>query len=160
MTKADYLFSLAQSLAGERPSFFDIKGPGAGDHDTAAFMKELRSRAATNFGTDDSEKKICGENNLCVDFYFRDEETIVEVALGLRNPASEFERDVLKAIMAKQAGNPVTRLMFISKPGALKRLSQPGLAAIRAWADREQGIKIDVREITQPSVGGQPALGS
>lgn len=130
MSKADQLFSLAQGVADERLTFFEIKGPSIGDHDTAQFMLELRRQAGQAFGMDHSEKKICGANNLCVDFYFAEEATIVEVALGLRNPTSEYERDVLKAIMAKECGNPVNHLLFISKPGAAKRLSQPGAAAI------------------------------
>lgn len=149
MKKADHLYLLAQALADERPNFFDTKGPSVGDHDTASFMRELRFRAVLALGADHSEKTICGKNKLCVDFYFPDEETIVEVALGLRNPTSEYERDILKAVMAKDAGNPVSRLLFISKPGAFKRLAQPGAAAIAAWADRSNGIKIEVRELAR-----------
>jgi hypothetical protein len=104
MDRVDHLAAIAQRLADERPVFFQIKGPSVGDHDTAAFMKELRVRAEAYFGADYSEQKVCGANNLCVDFHFPEEETIVEVALGLRNPTSEYERDVLKALMAKEAG--------------------------------------------------------
>src|SRR6266542_3632820 len=110
-------------------------------------MKDLQIRAANAFGDDHSEKEICGKNKLRVDFYFSDEETIVEVALGLRNPLSEYERDILKAIMANEAGNHVARLVLISKPGALKRLAQPSAAAIRAWAERNHGIKVEIREL-------------
>lgn len=149
MNKPDHLFTLAQALADERPYFFEIKGPSIGDHDTADFMKELRSRAMQAFEIDHAEKKVCGPNNLCVDFYFPDEETIVEVALGLRNPTSEFERDLLKAIMAKEVGSPVSHLLFISKPGATKRLAQPGARSIADWADRMHGIKIEVRELSR-----------
>jgi hypothetical protein len=118
MKKADEIFSLAQALADERPDFFDVKGPSVGDHDTSSFMKELRSRSHRAFNADYAERKVCGENNLCVDYYLPDEETIIEVALGLRNPTSEYERDILKAIMAKDSGQAVSHLLFISKPGA------------------------------------------
>jgi hypothetical protein len=148
---AERLVEIAQAVTKERPDFFEIKGPSAGDHDTAAFMKELRSRVANELGTDYSERKICGENNLCVDFYFREEETIVEVALGLRNPTSEYERDVLKALMAKEMGYPVSRLLFVSKPGALKRLKQPGAAAIAAWALRLHGVRVETRGLSDQS---------
>ena len=146
--KSEVLFLIASDLVRSRPCFFDIKGPGAGDIDTALFMKELRDQAAKVFNIDHSEKKICGDNNLCVDFYFPDEATVVEVALGLRNPLSEYERDILKAIMAKESGNVVTDLVFISKPGANKRLSQPSARCIAAWAERNHGIKIHIRELT------------
>jgi O6-methylguanine-DNA--protein-cysteine methyltransferase len=149
MNKADQLFALAQALADEHPFFFEIKGPSIGDHNTADFMKNLRARAAQAFETDFAEKKICGANNLCVDYYFKAEETVVEVALGLRNPTSEFERDILKAIMAKEYGNSVSHLFFISKPGAKKRLGQPGSRAIVDWARRVHGIDIKVCELAR-----------
>lgn len=152
MNKLDHLFSLAQGLADDCPSFFDIKGPGIGDRDTGQFIRALRSLAKEAFVIDHSEKRLCGANNLCVDFYFPDEQTIVEVALGLRNPTSEYERDILKAIMAKESGSPVSRLVFISKPGAAKRLGQPGAAAIAAWAYRQHGVQVDVRELVRPPV--------
>src|SRR5437867_5518197 len=144
MQKAAKIYILAQALADERPYFFDIKGPSLGDHDTSSFMKELRSRALRAFNEDYAEKKICGQNNLCVDYYFRDEATIIEVALGLRNPTSEYERDILKAIMAQDSGYAVSHLVFISKPGAKKRLAQPGAVAIAGWAERICRIKIEI----------------
>ena len=147
MTKVDQLVCLAQDVANKHPAFFDIKGPGAGDRDTGRFMEALRVRAEATVAADHSEKQICGSNNLRVDFYFADEQAIVEVALGLRNPTSEFERDVLKAIIASASDSPVKQLVFISKPGAVKRLEQPGAKAIRDWAERTHGIRVDVREL-------------
>ena len=149
MKKSDKIFSLAQALADERPHFFDLKGPSVGDHDTSSFMKELRSRSLLALNADYAEKKVCGENKLCVDYYLPDEETIIEVALGLRNPTSEYERDILKAIMANDSGYSVSHLLFISKPGALKRLAQPGAATIAAWAERNHGIKVEIRELAR-----------
>jgi hypothetical protein len=72
---------------------------------------------------------------------------IVEIALGLRNPLSEFERDILKAIMSKEACYPVRRLLFLSKPGATRRCSQPGARAIAAWVERAHGITIEIQEV-------------
>jgi len=147
--KSDHLFRLAQALADERPAFFNVKGPGLGDADTQSFMTELRVRATDAFNVDYAEKKICGRNSLCVDFFLPDEQTIVEVALALRNPTSEYERDLLKALMATDEGHRVSLLIFISKPGANKRLSQPGARAIASWAKRKHGLTVEVREMAQ-----------
>lgn len=147
-SSSDHLLELAQSLADEWGQFFEKKGPGAGDLDTNAFMKELRVRACNAFGQNYSEQRICGDSKLAPDFYFPEEETIVEVAMGLRNPASEFERDILKAIIAQESCHPVRRLVFLSKPGALARISQPGLTAIAKWVTKAHGIQIEVREFT------------
>jgi hypothetical protein len=145
--RAIRLLSLAENLAAERPTFFDIKGPSIGDKDTASFMQELRRRATSLFGQDFAERKVCGENGLCVDYYFPDEATIVEIAMGLRNPNSEFERDILKAVMAQDAGHAVRRLVFIAKPGATKKCAQPSSRAIIEWAARAHALTIDVYEL-------------
>lgn len=145
--KADSLFDLASELAAASSAFFDIQGPSAGDKATAAFMGELRARSAATFGEDFAEKRICGANGLTVDYYFPDEATIVEVAMSLRNPTSEFERDILKAIMAQEAGHMVESLVFMTKPGGEKRCAQPGARAIIEWAKRAHGLAIAIREI-------------
>jgi hypothetical protein len=142
------LMRIAQQIADQWPGFFERKGAGRGDKDTNAFMAELGQRAQEVLGGDFAEKKLCGQNNLAVDFYFPDEETIVEVALSLRNPQSEFERDILKAIMAKQQGWQVRHLVFLSKPGAKKRHEQPSSLAIQSWLKRKRHIDVHIYELS------------
>lgn len=146
MNKVEQLVQLAQKITDENVSFFEVAGPGAGDRRTIAFMRELRHRANDAFKRDYSERKICGDNNLAVDFFIPEESTIVEVALSLRNPNTEFERDVLKALMAREAGHPVAQLVLLAKPGAIKRHAQPSSRAITAWAERNHGIRIEILE--------------
>jgi hypothetical protein len=50
MNRANRLADIAQSLVDEWPDFFRKKGAGAGDLDTNAFMRELRSRALSALG--------------------------------------------------------------------------------------------------------------
>jgi len=145
---AERLLELAQSVVAEHPDFFETKGPGRGDRATAAFMRDLRQRARKEFGADHAEQKICGPNAFCVDYYFPMENTVVEIALGLPKPKTEFERDVLKAIMAQEAGYKIERLFLISKPGAKRKCAQPGRTAIIEWAKRKHGIAIDIHELT------------
>src|SRR5258708_21221186 len=95
------LLALAREIASASPKFHAVLWPGVGDRATHALMRQLRERAVDAFGKDCSEWKVCDEASLAVDFYFSEEGTIVEVALGLPNPASEFEKDILKAIMAQ-----------------------------------------------------------
>jgi hypothetical protein len=151
--KALKLFALARELASTDADFQSVLGPGEGDLHTQLFMRQLRERAARTFGTDYAERKVCGDTSLAVDFYFPDEETIVEVALGLPNPGSEFEKDVLKAIMAQEYGNGVRRLFFISRPGTAKKCSQPGRTAVRQWALSEHRLQIEIHELE-----GQPRV--
>lgn len=111
-------------------------------------MLELRKRAVEAFNVDFSEKRICGENNLAVDFFFEDEATIVEIALGLHNPLSELERDIFKAIIANDNGYTVRTLLFVSKPGAKARCEQPAAQAIRAWVQTNCDVEIEIYELT------------
>lgn len=145
--KPTQLLALAREIAGAIPTFHEVQGPGPGDHATGHFMRQLRERAEQAFGEDFSERKVCGETSLAVDFYFPDEATVVEVALGLPNPASEFEKDILKAIMAQDYGNEVRRLFFISRPGAAKKCSQPGRTAVREWARAKHQLFVEVHEL-------------
>jgi hypothetical protein len=121
-TKVKKLLSLAREIAARDAEFHSVKGPGAGDRATSQFMQELRDRAIAEYGKDYAEARLCGENSLAVDYYFPDEETIVEIALGLPNPASEFEKDVLKALMAKELNHKVEHLLFISHPPDIQPL--------------------------------------
>ena len=116
MSVTDQILTLAQQLADLRPSFFTKKGPGAGDNDTIAYMRELRAAVEESTGTDYAEMRICGDNNLAVDYYIEQELTVIEIALSLRNPNCEFERDILKVLMAQEAGVLVKRLILLAKP--------------------------------------------
>lgn len=145
--KALQLLDLAKEIASADADFQAPLGPGDGDRRTAKFMEALRDRAVASFGVDYSEKKICGQTSLAVDFYFPDEMTIVEVALGLPNPASEFEKDILKAIMAQEDGTRVRRLFFISRPGAAKKCAQPGRSAFSQWALSKHDLAVEVHDL-------------
>jgi hypothetical protein len=103
-------------------------GPGQGDHATKAYMKELGEMATDEFKEDFSEQCISGNNGLRVDFYFPGEKTVVEVAMGLRNSNSEFERDILKVLMAGEGS--VKRLVFLTKPSGIARTNCPSARAI------------------------------
>jgi len=144
---------MARALASATIDFQSVKGPGAGDHATGAFMRTLREKALAAFGTDFSEKRLCGDTSLAVDFYLPQESAIIEVALGLPNPASEYEKDILKAIMAQDFGFSVTRLVFISRAGASKKCDQPGRTAMVHWAASKHHLNIEIHDLP-----GEPRL--
>ena len=143
---ADKLVHLARSLAGADADFQVKRGPGDGDRATAAFLAQLQRLAFTEFGFECWEKKICGATAYSVDFYFPDEATIVEVALGLPNPSSEFEKDIFKAIIAKDYCS-VDRLVLISRAGGEKKCRQPGRNSLREWASDKHRLKIEVCDL-------------
>lgn len=146
MSKVERLLRIIQEIADERPNFFVRKGQGTGNVDTNRFVAELRRRARIEFGADYSEKKICGDTNHAVDYYFHDEATIVEVALSLWTPNSEFEKDVLKALMAQEQ-YPVKRLILIGKPGSVAKCNSPSRKSIIDWVQRTHDLQVKVHEI-------------
>jgi len=147
MDKTTELIQIAKSIASNTPAFHSIKGPGIGDHATRAFMLEMRKRAYDAFGQDYSEKKISRPTNFAVDFWFPEEMTVVEFALTLRNSSSEFHKDIFKVLLAVDSGEKVDKLVFISKPGAIKRHSEPASKAIANWLKKKYGIETAIIEI-------------
>lgn len=147
MKKFERLYEIAKDQSEKTYGFLDIKGPGIGNHATNQFITALRGQAIDEFGVDYSERNICGPNSLAVDFYFPDEGVIVEVALGLKNPNTEYEKDILKAIMAKDLGNKLEKLVFFTKPGGAKKCNQPGRVAVKQWLLSAHQIELEVLDL-------------
>ena len=75
MNQVKRLLTLAQELVADTPDFCEVKGPGAGDHATNAFMLKLRGHAHVEFGNDYAEQELCSANGFRVDYYFPSEAT-------------------------------------------------------------------------------------
>ena len=88
----EVLCILAQELAERTPGFFERKGPGVGDHATAAFVTSLRSLAQNTFGADYSEKAVCSAAGFRFDYFFPDEVVAVEFAFGLHDSQGRIRR--------------------------------------------------------------------
>jgi hypothetical protein len=147
MNKTQDLYNEAQKISNEIPNFFNAMGAGKGNLITNDFMGRLRTKMFKLLSYDYSEKRICTENALTVDYYFPDERTIVEVALGLKKPNSEYEKDILKTLIARENNIEVDKLVFIAKPDAIKKCNQPARKRIRKWLEDNHQIIIEVLEI-------------
>ena len=145
--RPERLCALAQRIAESTPDFFETKGPGKGDHSTAAFVRTLQEAARGLFGGEFSEKAACAAAGFRFDFFFPEEGVAVEFAFGLHNPNSEFERDIFKCLLAKEDGCAVKRLLLVGKPGAIARLSAPAPKAIIAFAKKRFDLTVEVLEL-------------
>ena len=96
--RPERLCVLAQRIAEKTPDFFEKKGPGKGDHATAAFVRSLREAAQGLFSSDFSEKPACTSAGFRFDFFFP-EEAAVEV-FELQRPQAPG------TLIPLQNGNP------------------------------------------------------
>ncbi len=158
MNVTETILESAQRIADRHSRFFEKKGPGAGNRDANLYMANLRTAVEEATGKDYSEQRICGNSKLAVDFFIPDESTIIEVALSLRNPNTEFERDILKALMAKEEGHPVRRLVLIAKPGGERKLRQASSQAMISWAKDKHELEIEAHDL-QPTSAEQMNAG-
>jgi hypothetical protein len=150
LLKSDHLLLLAQGIVDQASDFFEKKGPGIGDHATGAFVRGLRQLAKDVLGADYSEKVACKAAGFRFDFFFPDEGTAVEFAFGLHNPNSEFERDILKCILAIEDGCKVRKLVLVGKPGAIVRLGAPAPKAIVDLVRKRFDLAVEVLELRIP----------
>ncbi|MGA3010643.1 MAG: hypothetical protein ABSD72_10320 [Terracidiphilus sp.] len=150
--KSDDLCLIAQEIAEATPEFFAKKGPGTGDHAAVKFQRSLRDLAREVFGYDYSERAVCKAAGFRFDFFFPEEAVAVELAFGLHNPTSEFERDILKCLLAIEDGCVIRKLMLIGKPGAIARLNAPAPKAIMALVGKRFNLAVEVLELRNHSL--------
>jgi hypothetical protein len=157
--KSTQVLRLAQSIANEQKDFFLRKGPGRGDRSTAEFIQSLHEQLAAGSGggfvggIEPEKTFVDSVSGARVDFWIPAEQTIIEIALGLRNPLSEFERDVLKALIARDEGIPISTLVLLGKPSALKRTSAPWCQHVIKWA-ATRGLRVCVLELVEKGQEG------
>ncbi len=147
MKTTQHIVQIAKEVAAQTPDFHKVKGPGTGDKANHSFMAELRKRVKDALGDDYAEKKISGEIKSAVDFYIPSERTIIEIALSLKVPMSEFHKDIFKALLAKDNGMEVEHLVFVAKPGAQKRHGAPASVAIIQWLKKYYSIAVTIEEL-------------
>jgi|GEM_PF-982592 len=145
---------MGRALAESIPDFAETKGPGRekGNGATSRFLEALQQMAKEEFG-ERCQLELPGVPGVksASDFYFPEDKTLVELALSLHNPASEFHKDVLKAVLARHHKLAVEKLVFLAKRDAEAKHQAPLSCAIVKWARETQGIEVIVRDILPPS---------
>ena len=148
MNKGDEVFRVAQEVA-QKCRVFESRGQGAGNHVTNQAMEQIDEIIASRYGKKTVERELSSLNKQTVDFYFEDEKTIVEIEFSFSNPYPCLEKDSFKALLAKEEGYPVERLVIIGDPGSLKRSSAPAPKAIIAWLKHHHQLQVVVMELTK-----------
>ncbi len=146
MSDVDTLYVLSNRLARKDHRFY-VKGPGKADRASNRFMNKVRRQAKARLGLRvRSEEPVTDKTDLRFDFYLPKERTAVEIALGLGNPSSEWEKDLFKALLARHHGKGIRKLVFFTLPKGVKvRGSPSSLEEIRYLKGR--GITVELRQL-------------
>lgn len=147
MTKAEIIYKLAEQTASEFPDMFRKKGPGEGNRFTNRYMSRLNQAVGEVLGKHYEEQKICGKTDQSVDFYVPEESTIIEVELSLYNVHTNLDRDIFKALIAKDAGYRVATLVLIGKEPAEERHAQPASRTLIDFVKRYHNLDVIIRDI-------------
>jgi hypothetical protein len=144
------LLQIIHQSAAAIPTFNERLGPGAdkGNGATRSFVRSINRVVAERWpDLVQINKAAIPGAKLDFDFYVQSEATAIEIALSIRNPVSEYEKDIFKALLAKESGLPLERLILIGKSGSVKTRNMPGSKAIREWVAGKHGITVEIREI-------------
>ncbi len=156
MSRLDRLIRIADTIATEVPEFQTAKAAGR-QAVTKCFMKRLRKAVQSDptLQCRSEEPVLRGSPpmaRLCFDFYIPPEQTAVEFALGAG--VREFEKDLLKAILAKDDGKPIHRLVLAVRRGKMPKMTVAARRAMVAYVGKRLGLQVHFRELT----GGIPTV--
>lgn len=146
MTKAERIFQLAQKDA-DAYRMFKARRAGAGPPYINEVINHLKFLVVQEFGTGVANQFLSKENCQSVDFWLEDEQTIMEIEFNTFSSPPVLEKEVFKALLAKDAGKDVRRLVLIGDPGSLLLSQAPTPVSIINWVKRRHQIQVQIWEL-------------
>jgi hypothetical protein len=122
---------------------------GAGDSYTREVIDHLKCMVLEEFGPGVANQFLSKANRQAVDFWLEDEQTILEVEYSLWSSEPLLEREVFKALLAKEAGKDVRQLILIGDPGSARRWQMPTPRSVMEWVERRHGLRVQIWELTE-----------
>src|ERR1700730_5951296 len=98
MTSTQRIVQIIQEVSDEL-RVFESRGQGAGNHITNRAMESVNRRVTAEFGIEILQCVLCSSNKQSVDFYLRDEGTVIELEYSLSNPFPCLEKDLFKVFL-------------------------------------------------------------
>lgn len=130
---------------------FKLRRAGAGTLFVNEVMNHLKLLVAQEFGSDVVNQFLSVTNPQAVDFWLEDEHTIVEMEFNILSSPPVLEKEVLKALLAKDAGKDVRQLVLIGDPGAALLSHAPTPASIIEWVERRHQICVQIWDLNDMS---------
>jgi hypothetical protein len=131
---------------------FKLRRAGAGTPFVNEVINHLKFLVAQEFGSGVVNQFLSKANRQTVDFWLEDEHTIVEVEFNILTLPPILEKEVFKALLAKDAGIDVRQLVLIGDPGAALLSHAPTPASIIEWVARQHQIRVQIWDLNDMSV--------
>ena len=148
MTRAERIFHLAQEVTATY-DLFRAQRAGSGDAYTREVIDHLKLLVIEEFGPSVANQFISKANRQSVDFWLEDEQTIIELEYNLLSPHPLLEKQVFKALLAKDDGKNVRHLILIGAPLATRHWQTPTPQSVIAWTLRHHQIHVVVWELKE-----------
>jgi hypothetical protein len=146
MSKAERVCQLAQEGA-DAYRMFKARRAGAGTSYVNEVINHLKFLVAQELGTGAVNQFLSKEARQSVDFWLEDEQTIIEMEFDILSSPPVLEKEVFKALLAKDGGNDVRHLILIGDPGSALLAQAPTPASIINWVERRHQIRVQIWEL-------------
>ena len=158
MKKAERIFQLAQEEANSY-RIFALRRSGAATPFVNEVINHLKSLVTQELGAGVVNQVLSQASHQAVDFWLEDEFTIVEMGFNILSTPPVLEKEIFKALLAKDAGKDVRHLILIGDPGSVILSQTPTAVAMRDWLERRHQIRVQIWELKDESDRG-PLTGS
>ena len=146
MSKAERIFQLAQDGA-DAYHMFKARRTGAGTPYVNEVINHLKFLVVQEFGTGTVNQFLSKENRQSVDFWLEDEQTVIEMEFNILSSPPVLEKEVFKALLAKDAGNDVRHLILIGDPGSGLLAQAPTPMSVIKWVEQRHQIRVQIWEL-------------
>ena len=126
---------------------FKARRAGAGSNYVNEVINHLKYLVAQEFGDGVVNQFLSKENRQTVDFWLADEQAIMAMEFNAFSLAPALEKEVFKALLAKDAENDVRHLILIGDPGSVLLSQTPTQASIINWVERCNQIRVQIWEL-------------
>jgi hypothetical protein len=150
VNKAQRIFQLAQEGA-DTYRMFKLRRAGAGTLFVNEVINHLKFLVSQELGSNVVNQFLSKANRQAVDFWLEDEHTIVEMEFNILTSPPVLEKEVFIALLAKDAGKDVRKLILIGDPGAALLSHAPTPASIIEWVARQHQICVQIWDLSDRS---------
>jgi len=146
MKKTERILQLAQENANSY-RIFALRRSGAATPFVNEVINHLKLVVAQELGAGVVNQILHQASHQTVDFWLEDEFTILEMEFNILSSPPVLEKEIFKALLAKDAGKDVRHLILIGDPGSVMISQTPTAVAMRDWVERRHQIRAQIWEL-------------